>query len=203
MSLRPCSRICSPLSQPEPVVRIHLVRHGLAAAGWGTHHDPGLAPEGVQEAQAVADRLAGEIEQRRVFSSPLARARETAAPLAARWDTPVGIDPAFGEIPSPTNDLVERSAWLGSALVSHWSDLDDAVAVWHRALLAAIRAIRTDTVVFTHFVAINAVVGAAVDDPAVTIFAPATASVTVVDVSETTGALSVVERGVEASPRVG
>ena len=66
------------------MTRIHLVRHGRAAAGWDVDRDPGLDALGAQQAAAVAERLAplGPLE---ILSSPLRRCRETAGPLAAAW----------------------------------------------------------------------------------------------------------------------
>lgn len=56
--------------------------------------------------------------------------------------------------------------------------------------------------VFTHFVAINALVAAATADDAVTIFLPANASVTEIEVRGL-GEMRVVAIGSEATPEVG
>ena len=66
-------------------------------------------------------------------------------------------------------------------------------------MLGAIRALRTDTVVVTHFLAINAVVGAATDDDRVVGFAPAHCSRTVVDLDDD-GGLRLVELGDTGAP---
>lgn len=60
-----------------------LVRHGLperVAPGSGVRADPGLAPEGWRQAECLTAWLAEE-RIAAVYSSPLARARETAFPL--------------------------------------------------------------------------------------------------------------------------
>ena len=75
--------------------------------------------------------------------------------------------------------------------------------VWRSRLLAAVGEVAEDIVVFTHFVAINAVVAAAEDRAEVMVFAPANASVTVIDADPDSGALTVVARGSEAAPEVG
>jgi len=185
------------------VRRLHLVRHGHAEARWGQHPDPGLDARGRAEAEATASRLASEITPRPVVTSPMARAGETAACLARRWSRPCVVDPAFGEIPAPWDDPDQRRSWLRSALASHWDDLGPDVEQWRLTLLAAVRSTEVDTVVFTHFVAINAVVAAATADHAVTVFLPANASVTIIDVDSGSGALAVVELGSEATPEVG
>lgn len=182
---------------------LHLVRHGHAAAGWGDDADPGLDERGRGEARMVAARLSVALEPCQLRSSPLARARQTAMPLADAWARDVAVDPAFGEIPSPTPVLAERARWLQAALASRWDELDDEVRRWRARLLDAVRAVDADTVVFTHFVAINAVVGEATADPAATVFLPANASVTVVEVAPAGGGLRVVSLGHEAVPEVG
>ena len=156
---------------------------------------------GPRQADAVADRLAVDLAPTTIRSSPLRRARATAAPLARRWSGPVELDGAFGEIPSPTDDLAERAVWLPGVIAARWADIGDpAVARWRDRLLVAARSTSVDTVVFTHFVAINALVGAAQGTDDVTTFLPANASVTVLDVG---ASLDVVILGVEAPPEVG
>lgn len=182
--------------------RLHLVRHGRAAAAWTDHLDPGLDHEGHAQARQVAADLGPALPTQPVWSSPLRRTQETAAPLAAAWSTDVVLAPAFGEIPSPSIEPGERGAWLASAMAAHWSDLGPEVASWRSRLLDAVRSAPADAVVFTHFVAINAVVAEAGDRPDVMVFAPANGSVTVVEV-DGGGDLVIVQRGGEATPRVG
>jgi broad specificity phosphatase PhoE len=119
---------------------------------------------------------------------------------------PVELAPAFGEVPSPSGDLAARGEWLRDALAGTWGDLGAEVARWRQALVAATLGLGGDAVVFTHFVAINALVGWAEGSALVTTFAPANASVTVVRVEPVPGAaprLTVVRRGDEAPPQVG
>ena len=89
-----------------------MVRHGKAAAGFDGHIDPGLDALGREQAEATAAALAP-LGPLPVHSSPLARARETAAPLAERWSVPPAIETRVAEIPSPTDDLRERAdGWV-------------------------------------------------------------------------------------------
>jgi broad specificity phosphatase PhoE len=182
------------------VPRLHLVRHGQAAAGWGDDPDPGLSDLGARQARQVARRLAADLGARPILTSPLRRARETAEPLATRWTREVRLEAAVGEVPSPTTDLVERDAWLREALQGRWAEMGPDVDEWRAGLLDRLRGIDVDAVVVTHFVAINAVVTEADGTPDVTAFLPAHTSVTVVDVDAGTGALTVVSRGSEAPP---
>lgn len=180
------------------MARVHLVRHARPAAGWDADPDPGLDERGRRQAEAVADRLVGELTPRPVVSSPLRRTQETAAPLADRWGSVAAIERAVTEIPSPTEDLVERRAWLDGVLAGRWDRQDEPVERWRAGVVEAVRAMAVDTVVVTHFVAVNAVVAAALGRPDVCTFLPGHASVTVVDV-DAGGALEVVALGSEAA----
>ena len=83
------------------MTRVHLVRHGRTASnrehrtmGWC---DEGIEPGWVRAAGAVADVLAQEpIDW--LVSSPLVRAVQTAAPLAARVGRAPIVDERFGEL---------------------------------------------------------------------------------------------------------
>jgi hypothetical protein len=68
------------------------------------------------------------------------------------------------------------------------------MAPFRARVLGAIRALRADTIVVTHFLAINAVVGAATDDDRVVCFMPTHCSRTVVDLDDA-GRLHLVELG--------
>ncbi len=80
---------------------VFFVRHGLTATTGRVlpGRAPGLhlAPEGVAQAEAVAERLAAVPRVDAVYSSPLARARETAAPLARRLGQRVKVDRGLQE----------------------------------------------------------------------------------------------------------
>lgn len=143
--------------------RIYLVRHGEAAAGWGGHADPGLSDRGHRQAEAVAQALEP-LGPLAIVSSPLLRAQETAAPLARRWGVDVRIDPGVGEIPSPTEDLAGRSAWLAQQFQLTWDERGDDLHRWRGTVLATLLSCSADTVVFTHYVAIGVAVGAATGD---------------------------------------
>jgi 2,3-bisphosphoglycerate-dependent phosphoglycerate mutase len=85
-----------PYSPPAGATELVLVRHGASAAAvtgvpfplLDGHSNPPLAPEGEDQAGALAERLGGE-PIAGVYVSPLRRATQTAAPLAAR----IGVEP--------------------------------------------------------------------------------------------------------------
>jgi broad specificity phosphatase PhoE len=174
------------------VSHLVLVRHGRALARWGDDYDPGLDPTGAEQAAAVADALAlfGPLP---VFSSPMQRCLETAAPLAARWAVDVTIEPRVGEVKAPSAELAGRGAWLDGFLHSRWSEQSRELLAWRDGVVAALLDIASsvgDAVVFTHFVGINAAVGVALGDPRVVVVQPDNCSRT--ELSIVDGQLSVV-----------
>jgi broad specificity phosphatase PhoE len=177
--------------------RIYMVRHGHAAAGFGEDMDPGLDDLGRTQAQAVAEKLKG-LGPRLILSSPLRRCRETSAPLARLWDRMPVIEPAIAEIPSPKGMSLEaRVGWLRSLMAGSWRDVPPDLAQWREACVAAVAALKEDAVVFSHYVAINVLMGTAVADDRVVVFSPENCSVTVFD--NTGGKLRLLEKGGEAS----
>ncbi|MBS0279360.1 MAG: histidine phosphatase family protein [Proteobacteria bacterium] len=178
------------------MTRIYMVRHGKAAAGFGESMDPGLNALGREQADAVALKLKG-IGPLPILSSPLARTQQTAAPLAQLWSKTPVIEHAVAEVPSPDlASLEERAVWLRKLMQGSWRDVNPELATWREHCVATVAAIRQDTVVFSHYVAINVLMGAATDDDRVVVFSPDNCSVTVF---ETDGAtLHLVERGREA-----
>lgn len=173
--------------------RLYLVRHGKAAAGWGDDVDPGLDDVGHAQAEAMADALAP-LGPLPVVVSPLRRTRETAAALERRWNAEARIEPAVGEIESPTADLTEREAWLRALMQGSWGDAPD-LDPWRRGVVDALLALDEDTVVVSHFVAINVAVGHATKDDRVVCFVPDNCSITAM--TNDGGVLRVVELGAE------
>ena len=81
------------------------MRHGASAAAvpgepfetLEGQSDPPLAPDGEQQAEAVAERLAGE-EFAALFVTPLRRTAQTAAPLIARTGLEPAVVPEWREV---------------------------------------------------------------------------------------------------------
>jgi broad specificity phosphatase PhoE len=185
------------------VISLVLVRHGRAAARWDANHDPGLDDVGREQAEAMAGAVAP-LGPLPVLVSPLRRTRETAAALERRWGVTAGVEPAVSEVPSPTTsalghaagDLAERAEWLRRVLPGRWPDLPVDLQLWRQALLDVLTGRTEDTVVVTHYVAVNAAVGAATGDHRVVCFRPANCSRTVLEVDG--GRLRLVELGEQA-----
>lgn len=179
--------------------RLYLVRHGRAAAGFADHADPGLDELGHAQARAAAERLLP-LGPLRIVSSPLARARETALPLQAGWGSEIVIEPRVSEIPSDLGDLAGRAAWLGSIMGSRWSALDAPLQRWARGVVSSLLEQPADTVICSHFIAINVAVGWATGDDRVVHFRPDNASISILD---TDGwHLRLVAAGAEAQTQV-
>lgn len=159
---------------------IYLVRHGEAAASWGESPDPGLSDLGHDQAKDTASKLALELSTSRVtlISSPLQRAQETAAPLAALLEQDVTVDERFREVPSPV-PLAERQDWLRGFMREQWDQQDASLHSWRDGLVNALDEMQESTVVFTHFLVINALVGWYQKQGETLVFWPDNASVTV------------------------
>lgn len=98
----------------------HLVRHGsygLIGKGLGGRDPHGLSEEGRLQAERVADRISGK-PIRAILSSPVERAKQTAAPLVTRLGLDLETDPAFAEI--------DFGSWTGAS----FEDLENSPD-WH------------------------------------------------------------------------
>jgi probable phosphoglycerate mutase len=158
-------------------VAIYLVRHGAADAHWGQSADPGLSALGREQAEACASALAPRLETSALLiSSPLARARQTAVPLAQRLQREVHIHEAFREVPAPV-PLAQRRDWLRAFMRETWDDQPEALLGWRAAALDALRDLQAPCVIFTHFLVINAVVGHLRGDNSTLCFWPDNASI--------------------------
>ena len=182
------------------VPKIYLIRHGRAAAGWGESDDPGLDSMGREQAVQVS-RTMQAINPMPIVSSPMKRARETAEPLAQAWERSPEIDPRFSEIPTPEHIPYSRKAWIKDILSKRWDALDTDLQAWRENLLTALCYLKQDTVVFTHFIAINAIAGKAMHDHKVLVFLPDNTSITSVKVEGSV--ITLLEKGTEMPTIVG
>ena len=162
----------------KDATHIYLVRHGQATEHWDQADDPGLSELGRQQAADAATRLLERIEPGiRLVSSPMQRARETARPLAEALDSEVAIAEPFREIPTPVQ-RGDRQTWLNGIARQRWNEQEPMVRDWRRSLLDRLRQVREPSVVFTHFMVLNAIVSELTDDGRVVCFLPDNASVT-------------------------
>ena len=183
------------------MARVYMVRHGRAAAGWNVDPDPGLDELGRSQALAAAAELVprGRMD---VVTSPLLRCRQTAFPTTAAWESEARVDPRVGEIPSPEGYTLEnRVDWLREAMAGTWAQVAERSGAHYAAyrddIVRAVSSLSEDTVIFSHFIAINAVIGAATDDDRVVIASLDNCSITMFD-TEPDGRLTLVQTGGEA-----
>ena len=172
--------------------RVVLVRHGQPDGTWGQDPDPGLDELGHAQARAVAELL-GPLGPLPVIVSPLRRTQETAAPLAALWSVEPVVEPGVGELVAPSAPQPDHASWLRALMTGTGADAPEVMDPFRDRVVGAIRTIATDSIVVSHFLAINAVVGAATNDDRVLCFRPAHCSRTVVDVTD--GQITLVELG--------
>ncbi|MDO8391257.1 MAG: histidine phosphatase family protein [Actinomycetota bacterium] len=181
--------------------RVYLVRHGRASAGWDVDPDPALDDLGRSQALAVAAHLRP-LGPLHLVTSPLLRCQQTAFPLGVVWGVSAVVEPLVAEIPSPEGvAMSERLDWLREAMAGTWAALGERYTSYRDSVVAAVLALPTDTVVCSHFVAINAVIGAALGDDRLVIRSLDNCSVTIVDTgqgADGTAGLHLVEGGHEA-----
>ncbi|MSX99302.1 MAG: histidine phosphatase family protein [Actinobacteria bacterium] len=181
-------------------IRIALVRHGRASAGWDTALDPELDELGRAQAVEVAQKLVsifGETDTK-VISSPLMRCQQTAKPFAKLVGADVRICSEVAEIPSPLGiEMSDRVDWLRKIMQGKWSDLDQNYVDFKNQIIEFVSAIERDTVVFSHFIAINAVIGSLTNDDRLVIRSLDNCSITVLE-RDAAGNLRLVQSGHEA-----
>lgn len=108
-----------------PPVTIYFIRHGLTP--WTGTRLPGRLPglslsdEGCRQAENLVDLLS-DVTFDAIYSSPLDRALETAAPLAAALDLSVSVLPGLNEL--------DVGSWAGRTIKSlartrHWRVIHD------------------------------------------------------------------------------
>jgi broad specificity phosphatase PhoE len=174
---------------------IYLIRHGEPAGAYGAHPDPGLTELGVRQAFAAAEALATR-GAKRAITSPLARSRETAAQFEKLMETHARIETGVGEIITPKG-ITDRATWLKGVMTGNWPEAGDLLDQWRHSVLAAVEKLPEETAVFSHFIAINAIVGLLTNDERVVVFKPGHASITTL--VRVGGKLRVKELGPEAA----
>jgi len=163
--------------------RLYLVRHALPKPHGPDDRDPPLDPKGRKQAEILL-RSFEPAQPLPVYSSPLMRCRQTAAPLASQWECVPKILEAVREVPAPDREGAARGVFLKTLLEERWPAVlarEGEIRDWYQDLVVALSRIKEDSVVFSHYVAINAIVGLAMGSDRVTSFKPAHASVTVVE----------------------
>jgi phosphohistidine phosphatase len=110
-------------------LRFYLVRHAEAEPSSGDDAARRLTPEGKARFAALVAALGAQVTVARVLTSPLVRARETAALLAGATGAPEEEEPALAAGASSAQELLAlaRSRVEGVALVGHNPEVAEAV----------------------------------------------------------------------------
>ena len=132
--------------------------------------DPGLAPVGRMQADVLAEWLAAEHVDA-IWSSPMARARETAAPLAALLDLEVTLDDGLAEYDKHSSSYIPIEE-LKAANDPRWNQLPERPEEFAAEVIEAIERIIAAhqgerVAVFCHGGVVNAYAGhvLGLDDP--------------------------------------
>jgi broad specificity phosphatase PhoE len=188
------------------MTRVYMVRHGRAAAGWNVDPDPALDELGRTQSLAVAGKLSsrGPLP---VVSSPLLRCQQTAFPLATAWKQDIVIEPLVGEIPSPEGYALEdRVDWLRDAMAGTWTQVGEKsgehYVTYRNAIGDFVKSMKEDTVIFSHFIAINAVIGYATNNDNLMVARLDNCSITTFHIDEN-NTLTLGDTGSEATTTVG
>ena len=169
------------------MIKIYLIRHGEAIDGW-TSLDPGLSKLGKKQAEDLRSSLKKKLNDKTdIISSPLLRCQETANISVSDSKKKIVVDDIFRELPSPIEDLDKRVDWLKRVLPLNWEELEEDKEskqsnsdyyLWRKKIINKILSFKNETVIFTHFVVINNVIGKIKNSKKVINFYPDNCSIT-------------------------
>ena len=169
------------------MIKIYLIRHGEAIDGW-TSLDPGLSKLGRKQAEDLRLGLKKKLKDKTdIISSPLLRCQETANISLSDSKKKIVVDNIFRELPSPIKDLNKRVTWLKRVLPLNWKELEEDTEsklssidyyLWRKKIINKIISFKNETVIFTHFVVINNVIGKIMNSKKVINFYPDNCSIT-------------------------
>tara|TARA_B100000475_G_scaffold39974_1_gene25884 strand:+ start:65 stop:655 length:591 start_codon:yes stop_codon:yes gene_type:complete len=195
------------------MIKIYLVRHGEASEGW-TSQDPPLSELGKLQAKSLMTFVNSIFDENstnntNAISSPLNRCKETASLALEKKYLEIAINDNFRELPSPTIDLEKRVDWLRRILPLTWPELlkdketmESGVnfTQWRENIMSNIYSLKKDTIIFTHFVVINAVIGEILKSDKIVNFQPANCSIT--EISKKNDKLKIVKLGKSLESKV-
>ena len=195
------------------MIKIYLVRHGEASEGW-TSQDPPLSELGKLQAKSLMTFVNSIFDENstnntNAISSPLNRCKETASLALENKYLEIAINDNFRELPSPTIDLEKRVDWLRRILPLTWPELlkdketmESGVnfTQWRENIMSNIYSLKKDTIIFTHFVVINAVIGEILKSDKIVNFQPSNCSIT--EISKKNDKLKIVKLGKSLESKV-
>ena len=189
--------------------KIYLIRHGQAEDGW-TSLDPGLSKAGEKQSKDLSKKINRIITGKESFvSSPLKRCLETANISLAGNDFNIEIDKTFAELPSPISDLNKRVVWLKRVLPLTWEELENdpvsassciSYSSWREDVIRSLLKLKGDSIIFSHYVVINSVIGWVLNSNKVVNFNPVNCSITELEINK--GKISILSLGEENLSKV-
>lgn len=144
------------------MTNLYIIRHGEAAATWDKDADPALSDKGVEQAKQAAQelkRICPDIENLRCYSSPIKRAYQTAEIVAGEHGLDINIAQAVAEIPNKQLDMKARLPWLKEIMSGSWNELSEELQQWRQACIDFVSELEHDSVIFSHYIAINVLIG--------------------------------------------
>tara|TARA_B100000242_G_scaffold265033_1_gene212960 strand:- start:693 stop:1271 length:579 start_codon:yes stop_codon:yes gene_type:complete len=191
------------------MTNIYLVRHGEASEGW-TSKDPPLSQQGQLQARSIIPFLKTIFRKEfNVISSPLKRCIETASICMQEFDVNISIEEKFRELPSPISNLDDRVNWLKRILPLTWSELEkDEVTLnshinfnhWRQQIINEVLTFKINTIVFTHYVVINTIIGDILKTDKIVNFHPSNCSIT--EINLTNNELKIINLGENLETKV-
>jgi broad specificity phosphatase PhoE len=102
----------------------------------------------------------------------------TAAPLIEKFKKTLLIDSIFSESPSSKVIASEKREWLKKILTMNIDDLPQDIAEWRNHIIKRTLNFSDNTIIFSHFMVINAVVSGLMNRPEIMYFYPDYTSIT-------------------------
>ena len=158
---------------------IIFVRHGEAESSFGTHPDPALSENGVQQSLELIrhDQLQS-LEDFIFISSPKLRAIETAKPIANKFNKKIKIDETFIEIPTENIEMDQKQDWLKQIAQKKKNQLPDKIKSWEKNIFKKIKSFHQNTIIFSHFMVVNSILSTLSNNKNLLYFYPGYTSVT-------------------------
>ena len=154
-------------------IKIIFIRHGEASNAWGEHEDPSLSEKGLSQANNLLNhKNLSDLKDFSFISSPKSRARETADPLAKKFNKDIVLDNTFIEIPSKNIALNQKQNWLKKILSTKKDSLPKYIKIWSEEIFNKLITIENDSVIFTHFMVMNSIVSSLIKSETLLSFYP-------------------------------
>ena len=180
------------------MTRVFLARHAEPEKSAGAARANGpLSRFGRNQAEYLAERLL-EFRPLKIVCGPSLRCKETAEFAAKRLSVSAAVDARLAEV-EPPRGTPNANLWLMQNFrgdsATNWDQLDASRNKWRADNDRAISEMKENTVVFTHFININAIVSSALRVANTAVCRPDYASLT--EISVVNGDLRLVLDGTE------